>query len=100
MTQLVMLGAFFLIIYFTMIRPQQKQQKQRKEMLSNLKKGDDIVTIGGIEGQIKSLTDEKIILKVAHNVNLTMLKSSVGQMVSEPQEVQEEDSEEALLEDE
>lgn len=102
MAQLVMLGAFFLIIYFTMIRPQQKQQKQRKEMLSNLAKGDEIVTIGGIEGKIIAITDEKIVLKIAPKVNITILLTAVGQVMSEPQRVEEveEDDDEALLEEE
>ncbi|SMB95714.1 preprotein translocase subunit YajC [Desulfonispora thiosulfatigenes DSM 11270] len=95
--QLLMLGAFFLIIYFTMIRPQQKQQKQRKTMLSDLRKGDKVVTIGGIEGEIKSIKDDRIVLKVAHNVNLTMLKTSVGQVVTETTNIQEESNDEQAL---
>lgn len=90
MQQLIIIGVFFLFLYLMMIRPQQKQQKQRKEMLSNLKKGDTVITIGGIQGVIKSFKEDKLVLRIAGNVNITLLKSAVGQVTKESKEQQDE----------
>ncbi|MDR1206788.1 MAG: preprotein translocase subunit YajC, partial [Peptococcaceae bacterium] len=64
----VWLVALFAIMYFLMIRPQQKQKKKRESMLTNLKKGDHIVTIGGIHGYIYSMNDTMMTLEVATEV--------------------------------
>lgn len=69
------------IFYFLLIRPQQKQQKQRNEMLRNLRKGNRVITLGGIFGEIVGITDETIKLKVADRVELLMTRSSVSQVV-------------------
>jgi len=69
---------FFALMYFLMIRPQQKQKKQRQELLNNLEKGDKVVTIGGIHGTITSLDDETMVLEIAPNVRITMQRSAVG----------------------
>lgn len=69
---------FFAMMYFLMIRPQQKQKKQRQELLNNLEKGDKVVTIGGIHGKIVSLNDETMGLEIAPNVRITMQRTAVG----------------------
>lgn len=69
---------FFALMYFLMIRPQQKQKKQRQELLDNLEKGDKVVTIGGIHGKIVSLTDDDMVLEIAPNTRVTMQRSAVG----------------------
>lgn len=74
---LLPLVIFFGIFYFLLIRPQQKQQKVRQEMLSNLKKGDKIVTIGGMYGTIKEITDEDLTVKVSENVVIKMARYGV-----------------------
>jgi preprotein translocase subunit YajC len=79
----VLLAVFFGLIYFMMIRPQQKQQKKRREMLGNLGKGDRIVTIGGIEGVIKNIKDDKVVIEVSKGVNITFLKTAIGQVIEE-----------------
>ncbi|MEE9165943.1 MAG: preprotein translocase subunit YajC [Candidatus Neomarinimicrobiota bacterium] len=68
------------IIYFLMIRPQMKQQRKKKEMLQNLKKGDRVVTAGGILGTIAGFKDKDsvIVLNVAKNVTLHVTKSSIS----------------------
>ena len=86
------IGAFlplillFVVFYFLLIRPQQKQQKQRKEMLSNLKKGDRVVTIGGIHGIIKEIDETNISLRVAENINLKMSRAAVDRVLQEDEE--------------
>lgn len=76
----------FVIFYFLLIRPQQKQQKQRKEMLSSLKKGDRVVTIGGIHGVIKEIDEKVISLRVADNLNLKFARAAVDRVVDQESE--------------
>ena len=58
------LGVFFAIIYFLMIRPQQKQQKQRQQMLGSVKVNDRIVTIGGIHGRVLKMKDDILTIRL------------------------------------
>lgn len=80
------LALFFALLYFMMIRPQQKQQKKRREMLNSLKKGDKILTVGGIYGVIKNIKDDKIVVEVSHGINITFTKNAVGQVIEEEDE--------------
>lgn len=73
----------FVIFYFLLIRPQQKQQKARKEMLGSLKKGDRVVTIGGIHGVIKEIDESVISLRVADNLNLKFARAAIDRIVEE-----------------
>ncbi len=86
------IGAFlplillFVVFYFLLIRPQQKQQKKRKEMLGELKKGDRVVTIGGLHGIIKEIDETNISLRVAENINLKMSRAAVDRVLQEDEE--------------
>lgn len=80
---LIPLIVFFVIFYFLLIRPQQKQQKARQEMLSNLKKGDEIVTIGGMYGTIKDIKDDELIVKIADNLSIRMARYGVERIRDE-----------------
>jgi preprotein translocase subunit YajC len=72
-----------LIIYFLLIRPQQKKEKERKSMISAIKEGDKVVTVGGIHGVVAGMKDENtIILKIANNTKVEFSKSSVQNKVS------------------
>ncbi len=73
----------FVIFYFLLIRPQQKQQKNRKEMLSSLKKGDRVVTIGGMHGVIKEIDETIISLRVADNLNLKFSRAAIDRIVED-----------------
>ena len=73
----------FVIFYFMLIRPQQTQQKKRKEMLSNLKKGDRVITIGGVYGMLKEVQDDIVILRIADNVNVKMLRGGIDRILGE-----------------
>ena len=70
-------GAMFAVMYFIMIRPQQKQEQSRKAMLSSLVKGDEVVTQGGMIGKIHAITDRVITLEVASGVKVRLLKASI-----------------------
>ncbi|HHY15158.1 MAG TPA: preprotein translocase subunit YajC [Firmicutes bacterium] len=71
-----------LLFYFMIWRPQQKQQKERRAMLDALKKGDKIVTIGGIHGELVSLKEDFVVLKVANNVEIKLSRSGIGHVAS------------------
>ena len=71
------------IFYFLLIRPQQKHQRQRQEMLDALRKGDRVVTIGGIHGTIKELHDDVLVLRVADNVNIKFSRQGIDRVVDQ-----------------
>ncbi len=70
--------AFFLIMYALMIRPQQKQQKEHKKMLAEVKRGDQIVTSGGIHGRVTGVTDDILTVEIAERVRVKLNKSAVS----------------------
>ena len=67
----------FVIFYFLLIRPQQKKAKEHQEFLGQLKKGDDVVTSGGIHGRITGLTDTIVTLEIAEGVRIKVNRPSV-----------------------
>lgn len=72
----------FAIFYFLLIRPQQKKQRTRGAMLNALKKGDKVVTIGGMHGTISEITDDTIVLKVNDVTKLTFDRSSINNVTA------------------
>lgn len=70
------------IFYFLLWRPQKKQQKERASLLDSLKKGQKIVTIGGIYGEIVELDDEKVKVQVSEKVELTFARTAVANVLS------------------
>lgn len=71
-----------LVMYIFLIRPQSKKQKAIKQMLSNIKNGDKIVTIGGIYGTIITVKDSTVILKVDSNTELEIVRESISNVIS------------------
>ena len=67
----------FIILYYVMIRPQAKRQKEQQRLIAALKTGDRVVTTAGIHGMITNVKDTTVTLKVADNVKLEMEKSAV-----------------------
>ncbi|ADU95001.1 preprotein translocase subunit YajC [Geobacillus sp. Y412MC52] len=74
---------FFVIFYFLLIRPQQKRQRAIQQMQANLKKGDKIITIGGLHGIIDSVDEDKIIVRAGDGTRLTFDRSAVREVVAE-----------------
>ena len=72
----------FAVLYFLLIRPQQKRQKQRNSMLNQLKKGDKVTTIGGLHGTIMEITDDIVVLRVNDATKLTFDRSAVNSVTS------------------
>lgn len=71
------------LFYFMIIRPQQKQQKERKAMIDALKKGDHIVTVGGIYGELVALKEDYVTLKVADKVEIKVSRSGIGSVITD-----------------
>ena len=78
----IMLGVIFLIFYFMIIRPQQKKSKDRAKLLSNLEKGDKVVTSGGIHGIISGLDDKTCLLQISDNLKIKVERSAIGTVIS------------------
>jgi len=78
LASLVPLVLIFVVFYFLLIRPQQKRAKEHKQMLESLKKGDKVVTSGGIYGVIESVGTNTITIKVAENTKIKIGKSYVA----------------------
>ena len=75
---LVTMGAAFLVMYFFMIRPQQKKQNDQKKFLTALKKGDNVVTIGGLHGKIHEIDELTLILEVDRGMRLKFDRSAIS----------------------
>lgn len=73
----IMFALFFVLIYFTILRPQNKRAKEQQKLTSSLAKGDEVITAGGLLGRITKMTDQYITLAVANNVDIVMQKSSI-----------------------
>lgn len=74
----IMFGLIILIFYFMILRPQQKRQKDREQLLTSLKKGDRVITIGGIHGTIVGLEEKTVLVQIADNVKVKYEKSSIS----------------------
>jgi preprotein translocase subunit YajC len=77
-TFLLTMGAVFIVMYFFMVRPQQKKQKDQKVFIEELKKGDSIVTIGGLHGKILEIDDLTVVLEVDRGFKLKFDRSSIS----------------------
>ena len=81
--QFIPLILIFVIFYFFLIRPQQKKIKEHKNMVSGLKRGDDVVTSGGIVGKIEKVNnDDKIDLVISDNVTVKVVKSTIQSLIN------------------
>jgi preprotein translocase subunit YajC len=74
---ILMLVAVFAIMYFMMIRPQQKRQKEVQKQRESLKVGDKIITAGGIHGKVKEISEKDFLIEIAENVRVRVDKTSV-----------------------
>lgn len=76
--QVFLFGSIILIMYFFMIRPQQKKQKEAKKFIEEIKKGDDVVTIGGLHGKVSSIEGEVVYIEIDRGVKAKIEKSAVS----------------------
>ena len=71
----------FVVLYFLMIRPQMKRQKEQKAMIDALAKGDEVITAGGILGKVSKVTEAYVIVEVADGTEVVMQKASVTMLL-------------------
>ena len=82
-TTVITFGLVILIFYFLIIRPQSKKQKETKRMLAEIKKGDKIVTIGGIRGTVQKVSEETVVVRVASSTTLEFSKSAISSVLEQ-----------------
>ncbi len=90
---LIWILVFFGIFYFLAIRPQRRQKQAHREMVAMMKRGDEVVTIGGVFGTVRKIGDDWIELEVARGTRVRFLKRAISSIVSDEEE---EDDEEYL----
>jgi preprotein translocase subunit YajC len=78
---LIMFGAIFAIFYFMIIRPQQKRAKEREKLLSNVEKGDKIITSGGVHATIVGIEEKTVLIEIAPNIKVKIERSAIGSVV-------------------
>jgi preprotein translocase subunit YajC len=74
----LLMGGIFVVMYFFMIRPQQKKAKDQQKFIEGLKKGDAVVTIGGMHGKIVDTTEKTVTLEVDRGMKLTFDKTAIS----------------------
>jgi preprotein translocase subunit YajC len=80
-TMLVTFGLIIVVFYFLVIRPQNRKQKAAKKMLENIRRGDRVLTVGGLHGFVDSVKEDSVIIKVDENVKIKFSKSAVSQIL-------------------
>ena len=88
---IVMMILVFGILYFMMIRPQQRKEKERREMISNLKTGARVVFGGGIVGTVTNVKESTFVIKIADNVKVEVLRGGVSRVVEKGDKLEDED---------
>lgn len=78
--QLMPIFLIFIIFYFLLIRPQQKQEKERQAMLKNIKKNDEVVTTGGLHGVVLNLKDKTVTVRIDDNVKVEIERSAISRI--------------------
>jgi len=100
---IVTFALIFVVFYFLIIRPQNKKQKEMQKMVADMKKGDKVVTIGGIHGVIQSVKEQTVIVKVDDNVRMEFSKSAISTVspkaAEEKAESEKSENAEAVAED-
>ena len=91
----VLILVMVVVFYMLLIRPQRKRSQERDEMVSALQRGDEVVTIGGVHGVIKRMTEDTVVLEVDKGVRITFAKSAISRRLTRPEEEEEEEEETA-----
>jgi preprotein translocase subunit YajC len=89
---IIVLVAMLIFMYFLLIRPQRAKQRAAQEMLANLKPGDEVITIGGIYGDVVEVEEDKVVLEIAEDVHIEVTRRAIANIV--PEAVEEPEPEE------
>ncbi|HOJ94426.1 MAG TPA: preprotein translocase subunit YajC [Fervidobacterium nodosum] len=92
MQMLIMLLIFFAMMYFLVILPQRRREKEFKQMVESLKRGDTIITTGGIVGKIIDIKKDTIKVKSANSTELEIHKAYIAKVIKEKEEIREEEN--------
>ena len=84
MSMWIMLALIFVVMWFFMIRPQRKQQKELQNFRDSLKKGDKVVTIGGIYGTVSEIKEDSVLIEVDNNVKIRVSKQALVKDFTDP----------------
>lgn len=90
---LIIIIVLAVMMYVLMIRPQRAQQRKHQEMLNNVKPGDEVVTIGGIYGDVVEVLDDKLVIEIAEGVHIEIARKALGSVVPAEQLEDAEDEE-------
>lgn len=88
-SSLIPIILMFVIFYFLLIRPQQKKSKEHREMINRLKKGDRVITSGGLHGRITAVNDTTMTVEIADKVRVKIARGNVAQLLTTPSQTQE-----------
>lgn len=80
---IILFGSIILIFYFMIIRPQQKRAKERQKMLESMKKGDKVVTSGGIYGTIAGIDEKTVLVQIADNVKVKLDRGAITSILTD-----------------
>jgi preprotein translocase subunit YajC len=86
-----MVGSFFIIFYFLVMRPQAKQQNEQKSFLDKLSKGDEVLASGGIVGKVDKVMGDIVFVEVSNNVKLRVLKAQISPYKPAPEKAAAEE---------
>lgn len=90
MFMVVWLGLMLAIFYFLLIRPQQRREKERRALMDAIKTGDRVLFAGGIFGIVSNVKEKTVVVKIADNVKIEMLRGAVSQVLSKDEEPTED----------
>jgi len=86
MGMIIMIALIFGFFYMLIIRPQQRQKREQQSMIDSLRRGDKVVTIGGIHGRVEQVKDTTVLLKVAEGVKIEVSRASIAQLKERKEE--------------
>lgn len=81
----------FIVMWFLLIRPQQRKQKEHRSMVAALKRGDRVVTNGGIYGQVSHVADDHLMVEIAEGVKIKVVRDAIAAVPGKPEPVKKED---------
>ena len=90
MGTLLFMVPIFAIMYFLMIRPQQKKQKEHEEMISHIKAGDKVMTTGGIFGTVYKVTENRVTITIADKVNVEFINGAIANVIKDEDDAKKE----------
>ncbi|HEY2208644.1 MAG TPA: preprotein translocase subunit YajC [Gaiellaceae bacterium] len=85
----------FLLLYLLFVRPQKRRQNEQQQMISELRVGDEVLTVGGIYGTISQLDDDRVTVEIAPNLEVQVSRRAIAGVTREPDEPEVEESDEA-----